>query len=270
MLENLLINTTKTSLNFIVRSYSSYNKLNVDSLKAIFEKFNKPNHYDHIFAKNPKISTLKRCSILVPISLKHEANGSATTFFTLTQRPDTIKTFKGQVCFVGGKRDECDQNDEATALREAKEEINIDSSRLTILAQLCPIMTTNSDLVTPIVAYFDETNYKSIVNQDEVHHVFKLPTERFLSKENHSYKCFKSGKTQYYVHYFEDLVDGKQFTTWGFTAVVSILVSSMIHSRLPEYSFDPEIQLTDENKRDYLDMFLDKSTKHLIKSNRFN
>jgi len=53
------------------------------------------------------------------------------------------------------------------------------------------------------------------------------------------------------------IILSQQFTTWGFTAVVNILLSSMIHSRLPEYIFDPEIQLTDENKRDYLDMFLD-------------
>jgi 8-oxo-dGTP pyrophosphatase MutT (NUDIX family) len=267
---------TKGNLNFTLRHFSPIKQLNLEGLKKTFDEFNKPNHYDYILAQNPNISKLKRCSILVPITLKQEINKKTgelhqNTYFTLTQRPDTIKTFKGQVCFVGGKRDEIvDHDDIATALREAKEEINIDSTRLTILAQLCPIMTTNGDLVTPIVAYFDETDYKPILNPDEVNHVFKLPTERFLSKENYSFKSFKSGKTHYYVHYFEDSVNGKQFKTWGFTAVVSVLVSSMLHSKLPEYMFDPEIELTNENKSEYLDMYLDKSTKHLKKSNLFN
>ena len=272
MFQRFKINQTKNGLCFSLKRHLTNNhSLKVDSLKNIFKKFNKPNHYDHILAKNSNLSKLKRCSVLVPISFKNESNNHRlTTYFTLTKRPDTIKTFKGQVCFVGGKRDDCDQNDVATALREAKEEINIESNRLQILASLCPIMTTNNDLVTPIVVYFDETDYKLITNQDEVSHVFKLSTERFLTKQNYSHKCFKSGKTQYYVHYFEDLVNGKQFKTWGFTAVVSILVSSMLHSSLPEFSFDPEIQLTDENKRDYLDLYLEKSTKHLVKSDRFN
>ena len=137
--------------------------VNIQSLKKLFEKFNKPNHCDHLLVKNPSLSKLKRCSILVPITLEYEANDKGVSiqksYFTLTQRPDTIKTFKGQVCFVGGKRDAHDTNDVSTALREAKEEINIDSKNLTILAELCPIMTTNGDLVTPIVAHFYETNH---------------------------------------------------------------------------------------------------------------
>ena len=139
MHQSFKINQTKNSLCFNLRRRLTNNQsLNVDSLKNIFKKFNKPNHYDHILAKNTNLSKLKRCSVLVPISFKNESNDHRpTTYFTLTKRPDTMKTFKGQVCFVGGKRDDSDQNDVATALREAKEEINIESNRLQILAQLC-------------------------------------------------------------------------------------------------------------------------------------
>ena len=51
---------------------------------------------------------------------------------------------------MGDKRDATDKDDSVTALREAKEEANIDSNHLIILAQLCPIIKFNQTLVTPI------------------------------------------------------------------------------------------------------------------------
>ena len=273
IIKNPLINFNTTKRSLMVDH--SANALKIEYLKKTFAKFNKPNHYEHLLTKLPIISKLKRCSILVPITLKQVKNEKGMyvqkSFFTLTKRPDTIKTFKGQVCFVGGKRDLNDTNDISTALREANEEISLGAERVTILGELCPIMTTNADLVTPVIAFFDDTDFKPVVNHDEVDLVFELPTERFLMQgHGYSNKCFKSGNTQYFVHYFEDALEGKVLNTWGFTALAAILVSSMLHSRMPEFPLDPEMPLTNENSVEYLDLYLQKSTKNLKKSTMFH
>jgi hypothetical protein len=41
-----------------------YSSLSIDVLKKRFQKFNKPNYYDYLVEKNPKISRLKRASVL--------------------------------------------------------------------------------------------------------------------------------------------------------------------------------------------------------------
>lgn len=47
----------------------------------------------------------------------------------------------GEVALPGGKRDECDTDDVQTALREAKEEIGLDPSLVTVITLLDPFHT---------------------------------------------------------------------------------------------------------------------------------
>ena len=252
----------------------SEHDLKVDYLKRSLEFLNKPNYYDQLLVKHPFISKLRRCSILVPITIKQEKNKKGLrvqkTFFTLTKRADTIK-YNGEVCFVGGSRDfKKDTSDVSTALREAKEEININEKNLSILAQFCPIMTTKGDLVTPIIAYFDETDYQPILDAKEVTQVFKLPTERFILNEDYTCKKFKAESTEYYLHFFNDIVNDQKVQTWGLTAFVSIIVSSMLHSRMPDFQLDPDIKLTDESILGFLDLYLEKTIKSADKTKLFN
>jgi 8-oxo-dGTP pyrophosphatase MutT (NUDIX family) len=266
-----LIQVTKR---LITNEPHSEHDLKIDYLKRSLEFLNKPNYYDQLVIKHPYVSKLRRCSILIPITVKQEKNKKGLrvqkTFFTLTQRADTIK-FKGEVCFVGGSREnKTDTNDVSTALREAKEEININEKSLSILAQFCPIMTTKGDLVTPIIAYFDENDYEPIIDHKEVSQVFKLPTERFILNEGYTCKKFKAESTEYYLHYFNDTINGKAIQTWGLTAFVSILVSSLLHSRMPDFQLDPDIKLTDESILGFLDLYLEKTIQSADKTKLFN
>ena len=87
-----------------------------------------------------------------------------------------------------------------------------------------PLITPNSTLVTPVIAFFDENDFSPDINRDEVETVFKLPTSRFISNQNHEHKPFKlRNKDEYYVHYFKDQIDGAEITTWGLTALICIL-----------------------------------------------
>lgn len=194
--------------------------ITLEFLKQKFQPIDKPNYLEQIEAKNPFISKLKRSAILVPISIKEETqNGNKLnkTYFTFTKRSENLKSFKGQVCFIGGKRDEDDVDDSFTALREAKEEANIESTDLVILARLCPVITFNQNLVTPVIAYFNKSNFTPTLNHKEVDFMFELPTERFLSNRNHEMSCIKNKNGEYFVHYFKDNVCNREITTWGFT-----------------------------------------------------
>jgi hypothetical protein len=45
-------------------SNNASSSLTVEILKERFKKFDKPDHYDYLVKKNPKVSRLKRASVL--------------------------------------------------------------------------------------------------------------------------------------------------------------------------------------------------------------
>ena len=246
----------------------------IEYLKQTFLPFNRPNHYDFLLSKNKEFSKFKRASVLIPISTRLEKNNQGhyvpKSFFTLTKRTDLVNSFKGQVCFAGGMRDSTDANDVETALREAKEEIGIERDQVTILAQLCPILTTRGNLITPIVVYFNDTMFTPDLSKHEVDFVFELPTDRFIKNERYKSEIFKRGKDLFTVHYFDDSVDGKKITTWGATALMCIITSSVLHSRVPQFEVDKQDSLTNENIYDYLDNYLKKAAKKYLEHNLKN
>jgi 8-oxo-dGTP pyrophosphatase MutT (NUDIX family) len=151
---------------FYSKTSNDATKINVDYLKAKLSKYNVPDYYEKSLKNHVNISRFKgRAAVLIPISIREDTNSA---YFTLSKRTDLMSSHKGEVCFLGGKRDEVDKNDVETAYREAKEEANVDSSSLTFLAQLCPIISFQQLLVTPVLAYFDKTNYQPVLNSKEV------------------------------------------------------------------------------------------------------
>ncbi len=70
----------------------------------------------------------------------------------LTKRTETVAYHKGQISLPGGAR-EGDEDLTNTALREAREELGIDTDGLDILASLTPLYVATSDyLIAPLVA----------------------------------------------------------------------------------------------------------------------
>jgi 8-oxo-dGTP pyrophosphatase MutT (NUDIX family) len=69
-----------------------------------------------------------------------------------TRRSATLPHHQGQVAFPGGSRDEGDADAEATALREAEEEIGLHPADVRVLGRLDDIETVGSRFhITPVV-----------------------------------------------------------------------------------------------------------------------
>ena len=152
-----------------------------------------------------------------------------------------------------------------TAYREANEEVGIKPEQLTFLGQLCPILTTRAMLITPVLAYFDKSEFEPKLSRGEVDLIFELATDRFLSEQGYRGELVKANKNdEFCLHYFEDQVDGQHVTTWGFTAFLAIVASNIIHSRLPAFSVDPKMEMNNDNVHDYLDNYLLVKMHNLI------
>ena len=242
-------------------SSSSSNNNKIDYLKQLFKPLNRPNFYQEYLLENRQIKSLKRASVLVPISHNSSTNEYE---YTLTKRMDHLRTHKGQICFAGGMKDDVDENEIRTAYREAYEEIGIDESKLTFLAQLVPVCTSAGVLLTPIVVYFDQNDFKPKINKDEVDFMFNLETKRFLEARGHTSRSLGG----FYVHYFDDKINVnssmKSINTWGVTAFLCVCLSSAIHKQLPEFSIDPSAKLEGDKLNEFLEHYLKVKSKSLI------
>jgi len=237
----------------------------LDVLRQRLAKYDQPDFYTQITAKNSSVKNLKRASVLIPISFKNDNYELSNTVYTLSKRTDKMSSFRGDISFLGGKRDKNDTSDVATAYREANEEAGIEAKDLTYMATLCPIVTVNCILVTPILVHFNKKEYKPILNTEEVDMIFELPTERFLSdigKTTTTYET-ESGES-YLVHHFKDIlseVGDREIETWGYTAFMCVIVSMLIHDRPIPFNMQSSLEFRPDNVNKLLERFLYKKLR---------
>jgi 8-oxo-dGTP pyrophosphatase MutT (NUDIX family) len=98
-----------------------------------------------------------------------------------TARSPHLSTHAGQVSFPGGATDLEDVTPEATALREAEEELGIHPADVRLLGRLSPMVTISYYRVTPVVGVIPFP-YGFRVTLKEVGHVFTMPL-RWLAEE---------------------------------------------------------------------------------------
>lgn len=134
----------------------------------------------------------------------------------LTQRSMNLSTHQGQVAFPGGKCDEEDADDAATALREAHEEVALLPSSVKVVGNMGQVYSRHGFVVTPVVGVVDSAALSDLkANPDELDHVFCVPLDFFLNDIPQMRQVeMLPGYHQVPTFQFGE------FTIWGMTAFV--------------------------------------------------
>ncbi|VYS69437.1 unnamed protein product [Arabidopsis thaliana] len=156
----------------------------------------------------------------------------------LTKRSSTLSSHPGEVALPGGKRDQEDKDDIATALREAREEIGLDPSLVTIISVLEPFVNKKGMSVAPVIGFLhDKKAFKPLPNPAEVEEIFDVPLEMFLKDKNRRAEEREHEGERYLLQYFDYYSEDKErsFIIWALTAGILIRVASIVYQRLPEF-----------------------------------
>jgi 8-oxo-dGTP pyrophosphatase MutT (NUDIX family) len=151
---------------------------------------------------------IRPAAVLVPIVRRGE---DLTVLFT--RRTPHLHDHAGQISFPGGRAEPEDPSFEATALREAQEEIGLAAERVDLLGRLPEYVTVTGYRVTPVVGLVSPP---LDVRPDpfEVAEVFEVPLAFLLDPANHLRNTVtQDGKRRRYY-----AMPYRQYYIWGATA----------------------------------------------------
>jgi 8-oxo-dGTP pyrophosphatase MutT (NUDIX family) len=103
----------------------------------------------------------------------------------VTVRASTLRNHAGQAAFPGGAADPEDDGPVSTALREAREETGLDTTRLTPLVVLERMFIPPSGFhVVPVLAYSPDPGPVGVVDPSEAAIVARVPVRAFINPDN--------------------------------------------------------------------------------------
>ena len=133
-----------------------------------------------------------------------------------TRRTDKVESHKGQVSFPGGACDEGETTAEQTALREADEEIGLNSNNVKVLGRLANMITISHFRVTPVVGVIKwPTVFR--LGEHEVARVFTIPLG-WLANSSNRWQFEVQGRKRSLIAYHP--YDGELL--WGATARMTV------------------------------------------------
>jgi len=153
-------------------------------------------------------AALTPAAVLVPIVVRP----SGMTIL-LTQRTAHLRDHAGQVSFPGGRSEPEDATPEATALREAQEEVGLDAAQVEVLGRLPEYLTSTGFRVMPVVGLVTPPlNLR--LDDFEVAEVFEPPLDFLLDVANHQrHKVeYRGALREYWA------MPWKDYYIWGATA----------------------------------------------------
>lgn len=135
----------------------------------------------------------------------------------VTVRASTLRHHAGQAAFPGGAADPGDGGPVGTALREAREETGIDTTRLQPLITLERMFIPPSGFhVVPVLAYSPDPGPVRVVDESETAIVARVPIRAFINPANRLMVYRKENTTRFAGPAF--LLN--QMLIWGFTGQV--------------------------------------------------
>jgi len=153
------------------------------------------------------VMATKPAAVLVPVIDRSEPS------VLLTLRTGELNSHAGQIAFPGGKIDPYDKTPLAASLREAREEIGLDSRLVDPLGYLDLYLTFSGFRILPLVARVDP-GYDLALNRSEVVEAFEVPLAFLMASGNQVLKSRDwKGITR---HYYEIMYGQRQI--WGVTA----------------------------------------------------
>ena len=137
----------------------------------------------------------------------------------LTVRREHMRTHAGQVAFPGGRIDP-GEDAAAAALREAWEELGLDTSLAEIVGEIDPYRTVTGFVVTPVLAVIRPDQPLS-PHEHEVADWFEAPLGFLLDASNQQLKsALFQGRER---HYYEIMWNDRRI--WGATAAMIVNLS---------------------------------------------
>jgi 8-oxo-dGTP pyrophosphatase MutT (NUDIX family) len=162
---------------------------------------------DPVMEKIASVRPIRPAAVLIPV-VEH-----AEPTVLLTQRAQHLPDHPGQISFPGGKIDKTDRDPTHAALREAEEEIGLDSAHVEPLGYLDVYMTTLGYRIVPMIARV-KPGFALTLNTAEVDNTFEVPLAYVMDLANmqrHSRDW--NGITR---HYYA-ITFGERYI-WGVTA----------------------------------------------------
>lgn len=117
-------------------------------------------------------SEARQAAVLIPLFVD-----AGELWMVLTKRSDRVPHHRGQIAFPGGGR-EIGEDAWSAALREAEEEIGLESKRVIPIGELDETDTPSGFHIIPCVGAVPHP-FESQVNEDEIAEVFTVPLLAF-------------------------------------------------------------------------------------------
>jgi len=148
------------------------------------------------------------------------------TTLIFIRRASTLRSHSGEIAYPGGSVDPTDTSPVWTALREAQEEIGLDTARAEVLGIMPPVFTVVSNfLITPVVAFLPLGPGALRLQPGEVAELLLLPL-RGLSDPTiaHTEEWARGGlaRTVYFYDY-------GAYRVWGATARMLNALLGLLH-----------------------------------------
>ncbi|WP_297988565.1 CoA pyrophosphatase [Anoxybacillus sp.] len=189
--------------------------------------------------------TFATYAVLLPLVRQND-----DVFVLFEVRSFQLRRQPGEICFPGGKIDECDQNPSDAAVRETCEELGIQKESITHIVPLDYMLSPFGMVIYPFAAFVDTTCMK--INEKEVAEVFTVPLSFFVETKPDIYHVQLEPKPEEHFP-FEHIPGGRQYNwrprqieehfyyykdkvIWGLTAKIVHHFTRLIQTKEGEYA----------------------------------